>query len=132
MEYKEFLMVEKKAVYKCDKCGNIMESLWNGKPSVFCCGEEMKLLNPNTVEASKEKHIPVIERNGNEVTVKVGSVLHPMEKGHYILFIELIDGDNVLRHDFKEGDSQPVVKFLVEGKNLKARAYCNLHGFWEG
>ena len=124
-------MIRKKAIYRCAKCGNIVESLWNGSPSLFCCGEEMKELTANTTDAAKEKHVPVIERTGNKVTVKVGSVPHPMTKEHYILFVELLAGNTVLRHDFKEGDTVAEATFLVEENvPLQAREYCNLHGLW--
>lgn len=124
-------MIKKTAIYKCSVCGNIVESLWNGTPSLVCCGEEMKELVPNTTDAAKEKHVPVIERNGTKVTVKVGSIPHPMTKEHYILFVELIAGNKVLRHDFKEGDTVAEAVFMVEeGVPLAAREYCNLHGLW--
>jgi superoxide reductase len=124
-------MLKKKTIYKCAKCGNIVESLWNGQPSLFCCGEEMKELVANTTDAAREKHVPVIERNGNKVKVKVGSIPHPMTKEHYILFVELIAGDKVLRHDFKEGDTVAEATFMVEEDvPLQAREYCNLHGLW--
>jgi superoxide reductase len=124
-------MIRKKSIYRCSKCGNIVESLWNGQPSLFCCGEEMKELTTNTTDAAKEKHVPVIERSGNKVTVKVGSIPHPMTKEHYILFVELLAGDNVLRHDFKEGDTVAEATFIVEENvPLQAREYCNLHSLW--
>jgi superoxide reductase len=124
-------MIRKKSIYRCSKCGNIVESLWNGQPSLFCCGEEMKELTTNTTDAAKEKHVPVIERSGNKVTVKVGSIPHPMAKEHYILFVELLAGDNVLRHDFKEGDTVAEATFIVEENvPLQAREYCNLHSLW--
>lgn len=125
-------MLEKKQVYRCETCGNIVESLWNGKLPVSCCGHPMKKLVPNVVDAATEKHVPVIERKGNEVTVKVGDIAHPMTPEHYILFIEVLAGDKVYRHDFKEGDTVATAKFLIEeGTDLEARAYCNLHGFWK-
>jgi superoxide reductase len=124
-------MIRKKSIYRCAKCGNIVESLWSGQPSLFCCGEEMKELAANTTDAAKEKHVPVIERSGNKVTVKVGSIPHPMTKEHYILFVELLAGDNVLRHDFKEGDTVAEATFIVEENvPLQAREYCNLHSLW--
>jgi len=124
-------MIKKKAIYRCAKCGNLIESLWNGHPAIFCCGEEMKELTPNTTDAAREKHVPVIERSGNKVIVKVGSVPHPMTKEHYILFVELLAGDKVLRHDFKEGDTVAEAAFIVEGDiPLQAREYCNLHSLW--
>jgi len=125
-------MVKKKSIYKCASCGSIVESLWNGNESLFCCGNEMKELVANTTDAAKEKHVPVIERKGKLVTVKVGEVAHPMTKEHYILFIELIAGDKVLRHDFKEGDTSAEATFLVDDETaaLSAREFCNLHGLW--
>jgi superoxide reductase len=123
--------MKKVSVYKCEKCGNLVESLWNGEPSLFCCGQEMKELVPNSVDAAKEKHVPVIVREGKKVTVKVGSVAHPMTKEHYILFVELVAGAQVLRQDFKEGDTVAEAVFYVdENVPLVAREYCNLHGFW--
>lgn len=124
-------MLEKKEVYYCETCENIVESLWNGKPAVQCCGKPMEKLDANTTEAATEKHIPVISREGNKVTVSVGSTLHPMQSDHYILFVELMAGNDVYRHDFVEGDTNPVATFMVEeGVELKARAFCNLHSFW--
>lgn len=125
-------MIEKKAVYHCPTCGNIVESLWNGKPDIHCCGKPMNKLEENSVDAATEKHVPVIERDGQKVTVKVGEVAHPMTPEHYILFIELIYGNTVLRQDLVEGDTVAEATFLVDESitDLKARSYCNLHGFW--
>lgn len=125
-------MIEKKKVYKCDHCGNVIEALWNGKPSVQCCGEDMKEMVPNTVDAAVEKHVPVINRDGDNVTVKVGEVAHPMEPNHFILFIEVVKGEDVYRHDLIEGDTVAEATFCIpdDGSALVARAYCNLHGFW--
>ena len=125
-------MINKKGVYKCQECGAIVESLWNGDETLSCCGKEMKELVANTTDAAKEKHVPVIERNGKRVTVKVGEVPHPMTDQHYILFVELMAGDEVLRHDFKKGDQKAEVTFMIEDENaqLTAREFCNLHGFW--
>lgn len=125
-------MMEKKKVYYCSHCGNVIESLWNGKVDVVCCGEAMKELKPNTIDAATEKHVPVIERNGDQVKVKIGEVAHPMSPEHYILFIEVMDGDQVYRHDLKEGDTLAETTFCIpdKGQALMARAFCNLHGFW--
>ena len=124
-------MIQKKAVYKCEVCGNIVESLWNGKPDLVCCGRSMGQLSANTVDASKEKHVPVIERNGNVVKVKVGSVAHPMTKEHYILFVELLAGNDVYRHDFVEGDMVAEAAFMIDpSMPVTAREFCNLHGLW--
>ena len=123
-------MSVKKAVYKCSLCGNVVEGLWDGKTDVSCCGQKMTKLEPNTVDAAVEKHIPVISREGNKVTVSVGEVAHPMGADHYILFVEVLAGNNVYRHDFAEGDNKGEAVFYIEEQDLVARAYCNLHGFW--
>lgn len=124
-------MIEKKSIYKCSVCGNIVESLWNGAPDIECCGQPMDKLVANTTDAAKEKHVPVIERAGSKVTVKVGSVAHPMTPQHYILFIEVLAGEKVYRHDLKEGDAAAVAVFdIPEGVEVKAREFCNLHGLW--
>ena len=125
-------MLKKKSVYKCDVCGNLVEGLWDGKPDISCCGQPMRELVPNTTDAAKEKHVPVIVRDGNKVTVKVGEIAHPMTPEHYILFVELLAGDKVLRHDFKAGDTVAEAVFMIDDTSapLQAREFCNLHGFW--
>ena len=125
-------MTEKKKVYKCAKCGTLVEALWSGQSDLTCCGDVMKELVPNTTDAAVEKHVPVIERTGTTVKVKIGSVAHPMTKEHYILFIEVLHGQDVYRHDLKEGDTVAEAAFLIpdDGLPLVAREFCNLHGFW--
>ena len=92
-------MLKKKSVYKCDVCGNLVEGLWDGKPAVACCGQPMRELVPNTTDAAKEKHVPVIVRDGSRVTVKVGEVAHPMTPEHYILFIDHgLGGRNLFKY----------------------------------
>jgi superoxide reductase len=124
-------MTNKMEVYKCGLCGNIVEVVHGSAGVLTCCGAEMKLLTENTVDASKEKHIPVIERLPNGIKVTVGSIPHPMEEKHYIEFIELIVGDEVLRQYLKPG--QPPVAFFegVTASTVTAREYCNLHGLWK-
>jgi superoxide reductase len=126
-------MIKKKKVYFCENCGNTLESLWDGTGIVKCCGQKINELKPNTTGASKAIHVPVIKREGSKVTVSVGEEPHPMTRDdHFILFIEVLAGDKVLRHDFKEGDGKAEASFLVEeGVPVKARAFCNLDDFWE-
>jgi superoxide reductase len=124
-------MITKKSIYYCKKCHNIVESLWNGKVPLVCCGEDMQELTANTVDAAVEKHVPVIERDGNRVKVSVGSVPHPMEKDHYILCVEVLAGDKVYRHDFKEGDTKAEAEFIIDETDIVAREFCNLHGLWK-
>ncbi|MFA6022564.1 MAG: desulfoferrodoxin [Candidatus Pacearchaeota archaeon] len=122
--------MEIKQVYKCEICGNIIEVLYVGGGQLVCCGQPMKLLEENTVDASKEKHVPIIEKTSNGVKVKVGSVEHPMEEEHYIEFIEIIADDIVYRKFLKPGD-KPEAEFEVEAENIEARELCNIHGLWK-
>ncbi len=128
---KEPQTIEKKAVYYCEHCHNIVEALWNGRPGITCCNHTMKKLEPNTVDAAQEKHVPAIQRDGNRVTVKVGEVAHPMESDHYILFVEVLAANKVYRQDFVEGDAVAEAVFLIEEQDVTARAFCNKHGFWQ-
>jgi superoxide reductase len=123
-------MTQLNQIYKCEICGNIVEVLHTGVGELVCCGEPMKLLVENTVDAAKEKHVPVIEKSGNKVTVKVGSVAHPMEEKHYIEFIELMADGKVYRKFLKPGD-KPEATFEVTATKVTAREYCNLHGLWK-
>jgi superoxide reductase len=100
-----------------------------GGPLV-CCGEPMALLEENSVDAAEEKHVPVVSKVADGYKVIVGSVAHPMEEKHYIEWIELIvDGILVYRKHLQPGEA-PEALFSVSGSDIKARAYCNLHGLW--
>ena len=123
-------MAQLKEVYKCEICGNIVEVLHSGTGKLVCCGKEMKPMKENTVEAAVEKHVPVIEKQGSKVTVKVGSVEHPMEEKHYIEFIEVLTDAKIYRQYLKPGE-KPVATFDVIGDIIMAREYCNLHGLWK-
>ena len=123
-------MTEKKQIYKCEICGNIIEVLDEGQGELICCGQPMKLQTENTTEASNEKHIPVIEKDDKGVIVKVGSIEHPMDEEHYIEWIEISTEKGSSKKFLKPGDL-PQAKFPVKTENVKARAYCNLHGLWK-
>jgi superoxide reductase len=116
-------------VYKCELCGNIVEVVHAGTGDLVCCGEDMKLLTENTVDAAKEKHVPVIEVANDRVKVTIGSVAHPMEEKHYIEWIELIADGKAYRQFLKPGDA-PTATFNVTAAKLTARELCNLHGLW--
>lgn len=116
-------------VYKCELCGNIVEVVHAGDGDLSCCGQEMKLLSENTVDAAKEKHVPVIEVGDGSVKVTIGSVAHPMEEKHYIEWIELVADGKVYRQSLKPGEA-PTATFNVTAKKLTARELCNLHGLW--
>ena len=123
-------MTEKLQVYKCEICGNIVEILHEGKGELVCCGEPMKLYAENTVDAAKEKHVPVVEKVSGGVKVTVGSVLHPMEEKHYIEWIEIIADGKAYRQFLKPGDV-PEATFNVDAQDISVREYCNLHGLWK-
>lgn len=117
-------------VYKCEICGNIVEILHGGAAPLVCCNQKMTLMEENTVDAAKEKHVPVIEKGNGVITVKVGSVAHPMEEKHYIEWIELIADGKSYRQFLKPG-GQPEATFPITASHVTAREYCNLHGHWK-
>lgn len=116
-------------IYKCEVCGNIVEVVHGAGAPLVCCGQPMTLLVENTVDAAKEKHVPVIEIGDGFVKVSVGSVLHPMEEKHYIEWIELVADGKAYRQFLNPGDT-PIATFNVTAKSITARELCNLHGLW--
>jgi superoxide reductase len=116
-------------IYKCEVCGNIVEMVHEGAGELVCCNETMKRFVENTVDAAKEKHVPVKEKIAGGLKVKVGSVPHPMEEKHWIEWVEIISGGKAYRQFLKPGDA-PEAVFPVEG-DFTAREYCNLHGLWK-
>ncbi len=123
-------MAERLQVYKCEVCGNIIEVLHGGKGQLVCCGKPMVMMSENTVDAAKEKHVPVLEKIPGGVKVKVGSVAHPMEEKHYVEWIEVIADGKIYRQFLKPGE-KPEATFNVEGSQMYAREYCNIHGHWK-
>ena len=123
-------MAERLEVYKCDTCGNIIEVLHGGAGELVCCGKPMNLMAENTVDAAKEKHVPVVEKTADGVKVSVGSVAHPMEEKHYIEWIEIIAGGKSYRQFLNPGEA-PEATFKVDAEDVTAREYCNLHGHWK-
>jgi len=124
-------MTEKLQVYKCEICGNIVEVLHTGRGELVCCGKPMKLFQENTVDAAKEKHVPVVEKTGEGVTVKVGAVAHPMEEKHYIEWVEILADGKAYRQFLNPGE-KPEARFGIQAGNVVAREFCNLHGLWKG
>ena len=117
--------------YICEKCGNLVEKIEDSGVPMVCCGQKMSEIVAGTVEASREKHIPVASVEGNVVNVVVGSVEHPMAEEHSILWIELVSDKGVQRKHLKPGEA-PKVSFALAGeKPLAVYAYCNLHGLWK-
>jgi len=83
------------------------------------------------VEASHEKHIPVVNIDGNIITVKIGSVEHPMVEEHSILWVYLQTDRGGQRKCLEVGKAPRVIFTLSEEKPLAAYAYCNIHGLWK-
>jgi superoxide reductase len=124
-------MAKKLQVYKCAACGNIVEVLHGGGGELVCCGKPMENLAAKTTDEGKEKHVPVIEKIGGGIKVKVGSIAHPMEAEHYIEWIEVIADGKAYRQFLNPGDA-PEAEFAVEAGQITAREHCNKHGMWEG
>ena len=113
----------------CKHCKNLLGLIDNHGVPLVCCGEKMAELHPNTVEASAEKHIPIVKRTGSCITVDVGSVLHPMAPEHNIQFIYLETGKGGQR---KNPVGEPKAVFeIVDDEPIAVYEYCNLHGLWK-
>lgn len=117
-------------VYKCPICGNVVEVLHAGGGQLVCCGQPMELLSPKSEDVGFEKHLPVVEAKGNTVTVKIGSIPHPMEETHFIEWIEVI-ADNQVYKKFLKPNQEASAIFEVTGQVNQVRCYCNLHGLWQ-
>ncbi len=117
-------------VFKCEICGNIVELLHVGGGELVCCGQPMTLMEEKTADSATEKHVPVIEKKDGGLSVKVGSVPHPMEEKHFIEWIEVTVDGKVCKKFLKPGDA-PEAFFAVDGNVVKAREYCNIHGLWK-
>ena len=115
----------------CRHCGNLVEVIQDAKVPMICCGEKMSVLEPNTVEASGEKHVPVVTLSPGKVTVNVGSVAHPMIPEHYIQWVALETDAGVQRKPLVPGTAPEVSFPIGEERPLAVYAYCNLHGLWK-
>ena len=117
--------------YICKHCGNLVGMINNSGVPIICCGEPMSELVPGSVDASKEKHVPVVLVNGDTVSVEIGAAAHPMTNEHYIEWVFIQTENGGQRKCLKPGDA-PKATFTLNGdKPLSAFAYCNLHGLWK-
>ncbi len=117
--------------YVCKHCGNLIGMIHNSGVPMVCCGEKMQLLEPNTVDASAEKHVPVASVDGDILTVHIGSAAHPMTAEHHIDWVYL-QTENGGQRKCLAVDSEPTVTFALGGEKPHAvYAYCNLHGLWK-
>lgn len=118
--------------YRCPHCGNIVAKIKDSGVPVMCCGQKMEELVPNTGDGAGEKHVPVYEVKDGIVTVRVGSVDHPMIETHLIEWVVLQTKQGNQRKTLKAGD-KPEVKFLIANDDevVRVLAYCNLHGLYQ-
>ena len=117
--------------YVCEHCGNIIGMIHSSGVPVVCCGEPMRPLEPNTREASEEKHLPVVEAAEGAVRVKVGSAPHPMQEEHHIQWVYLETEKGGQRKCLDAAGAPEVVFALKDDRAVAAYAYCNLHGLWK-
>ena len=124
--------MSKAKFFICRHCGNLVSMIHSSGAPMTCCGEKMTELSANTTDAAGEKHVPVVTVDGGTVTVKVGSVTHPMLEEHYIQWIYLeTEKGGQIKH-LKPGE-EPAAVFVVEDDEpVGAYEYCNLHGLWYG
>ena len=117
--------------YICEHCGNLIGMIHDGGVPMMCCGQKMSKLEAGVVEASHEKHVPIVTVNGNNVKVEIGSIAHPMTQEHSILWVYLQTNKGGQRKCLEVG-AQPVVTFaLADEQPVAVYAYCNLHGLWK-
>jgi len=115
----------------CKICGNLIGIIKDESVPLVCCGEEMTLLVPNTVEASTEKHLPDVTVSGEGISVQVGSTPHPMEENHHITFIYVQTENGGQRKCLAVGTEPKTAFCFAEDKPVAVFAYCNLHGLWK-
>ncbi|HHW32343.1 MAG TPA: desulfoferrodoxin [Clostridiaceae bacterium] len=122
-------MVRKVIFYECKVCGNLVGLIREGGGELVCCGQPMTKLEPNTFDASKEKHVPVAVRKDGKIYVEVGSVEHPMTDAHYIEWIAVVTDRSTEKKVLKPGEA-PKAEFC-DAEDAEVYAYCNLHGLWK-
>lgn len=118
-------------IYKCNQCGNIISMISASGIPVMCCGKKMEEMVPNTVDASAEKHVPIVEVSATEVKVFVGEAEHPMVDEHYIEWISLETESGSQCKKLNPGEAPSAVFKLNGEKAVAVYAYCNLHGLWK-
>ena len=117
--------------YICRHCGNLVGMIHDAGVPMMCCGQKMEALEPNTVEASGEKHLPAVTVEDGSIRVNVGSVNHPMIPEHYIEWVYVETENGGQRKVLKPGDAPRLSFLLGDDKPVAVYAYCNLHGLWK-
>lgn len=124
-------MTKLRELYRCEVCGNIVEVVNEGATALVCCGEPMIKLEAKTEDQGREKHVPVVEETDSGIKVKVGSIEHPMEDGHYIKFIEILLEDRIIRKELKPGQAPEVKYCATKSDVIEVREFCSIHGLWK-
>lgn len=115
----------------CEHCGNIVGLIKSSGVPIKCCGQNMTELVAGTTDAALEKHVPVVEVEGNQVKVKVGEVAHPMVEEHFIQWVYLQTDKGGQRKNLLPGEAPEVTFALADEKPVAVYEYCNLHGLWK-
>ena len=122
-------MSENVRFYKCNKCGNVIGFIHGNSDNIKCCGEQMTLIHTNETDGATEKHVPVYEKDGDEIIVRVGEVEHPMEADHYIMWIAQVSDNRTTRVRLHPGESTETRFPYIPDSTLYA--YCNKHSLWK-
>jgi superoxide reductase len=122
-------MKTKTSFFRCEICGNLVGLIKNGGGKLVCCGQPMVKLEANTVDASQEKHVPVVSREDGKIIVKVGAAAHPMTEAHYIEWIAVVSDEGTKRISLSPGEEPAAI--FCDKSNAEVYAYCNLHGLWK-
>ena len=117
--------------YICKHCGNMVGLIQDQGVPMVCCGEPMSELVPNTVEASVEKHLPVVSVSDNVISVQIGSAEHPMEEAHHIEFVYVETERGGQRKCLIVGETPSIDFCFTDDKPIAVYAYCNIHGLWK-
>lgn len=126
-------MTKKLELYKCHVCGNLVEVVLSGVGELVCCGQSMEKLQAQTEsnEMIGEKHVPVVEKTADGLSIRVGSVPHPMEENHYITFIEAIsDDERYVKRKYLYPHEAAELNLKCSCDKVIAREFCNIHGLW--
>ena len=115
--------------YKCRHCGNVIVKFYDSGVPVVCCGEKMEELSPNVIDASSEKHVPVITwLDARRIKVDVGSLPHPMTPEHHIVFIYVETEHSGIRVNLK--NKPEAIVCVGSERPVAIYEYCNIHGLW--
>ncbi|MCL2318825.1 MAG: desulfoferrodoxin [Treponema sp.] len=122
-------MKNERKFFRCAKCGNLAVLVENAGHRMICCGEPMTELMPNTVDAAREKHMPVLSRESWKLKAAVGVVRHPMTEEHHISWIAAVEETRTTLVRLPV-NGIPEAEFRLDGGSVTVYAYCNLHGLW--